>query len=76
MEQLEAFEARVMQFLEKESAERGVRTPSGTLVQLDLSKQDIGTLLGMTRAEATRVLNRLKRRGIIQMEGSSIILRS
>ncbi len=75
MNSLEAQEARVLQYLEKESSERGVSTPAGTLVQLDLSKQDIGSLLGMTRADATRVLNRLKSKGMIRMEGSSVILR-
>jgi len=65
-----------MEFIRRQAEAHGVPSPRGTVVNLDLSKQDIATLLGVSRADATRALNALKARGEILIEGSSIILRS
>lgn len=75
-QQLEELTARVMQRLHEEAKERGVQSPRGIVVQMDPAQHDIATHFGLTRAEATRVLNALKRQGTIAIEGSSIILRA
>ena len=74
MESTKVLAERALAFIKREAAERGVKTPAGTSVQLKLSKQDIATLLGMSRAEATRALNALRSEGIIRLEGSTVIL--
>lgn len=74
MAQTESLTDRILHFLRREAEARGVKTAKGTEVKLDLTQQDIASLFGMTREEATRALNALKRSGVIYMEGSSIIL--
>lgn len=43
-------------------------------IQLDVTIADVATLFGLTRPEATYALNRLKREGLIVMEGSTITI--
>lgn len=57
-----------------EAAESGKPTDRGVQLQLDLTRRDIGSVLGLSRADATRLLNTLKREGIIAIEGSTVVL--
>lgn len=75
MDEKERLAQRALEFLKREAAARGTPGAEGVFLQLDPSQGDIASLMGMSRAEATRALNALKLRGIIRMEGSTIILR-
>lgn len=75
MDEMERLTQRALEFLEREAAARGTPGVEGVVVQLDPAAGDIASLMGMSRAEATRALNALKLRGVIRMEGSTVILR-
>lgn len=55
-------------------ASEGERTPRGILVQMDVTKDHLGALLGLTRPEATRAVDALKRAGVVAMEGSTLVV--
>lgn len=52
----------------------GERTARGILLQMDVTKQDMASSLGLTREEATRAIGALKREGVLAMEGSTLIV--
>jgi len=59
--------------LEKARTE-GRPTPRGVAIQLDVSKHDVASLFGLSRIEATFVLNALKAAGALTWEGSTLLV--
>lgn len=55
--------------------ERGVVTPRGVAIQLDVTRRDVAAHLGLSRIEATLALNDLKHAGALTFEGSTLLVR-
>lgn len=72
---VETLKEHVLNFLSNKANEHGVQTPRGVAIQLDFTQGDIATLIGLSRAEATRAINALKSEGTIAIEGATIFLR-
>ena len=71
--QTEAVRKAARHLLERIASE-GRRIPRGILVQMDVTKDHMGALLGLSRPEATRAIDALKRAGVLAMEGSTLIV--
>lgn len=54
--------------------ERGVATPRGVAIQLDVTQRDVAAHLGLSRIEATLALNALKHAGALTFEGSTLLV--
>lgn len=52
----------------------GRPTPRGVAIQLDVTKHDVATLLGLSRIEATLAVNALKQEGALRFEGSTVLV--
>ncbi|MCX7780381.1 MAG: Crp/Fnr family transcriptional regulator [Negativicutes bacterium] len=67
--------ARTAETLLKLARENGKGLPGGAIeINLDLSRQDLGSLVGTTRETVTRTLSALKKAKVIEIEGSRIII--
>ena len=53
----------------------GRPTPDGISLRIDLSQDELASLAGMSRRSLNRVLARLRREGIIESRGRSILVR-
>jgi len=65
---------RAARLLVERIASEGRRSPRGILVQMDVTKDHLGALLGLNRPEATRAIDALKRAGVLAMEGSTLVV--
>ena len=66
---------RTAETLLKLAKEHGRTLASGAVeINLDLSRQDLGSLVGTTRETVTRTLSALKKDKIIELDGSKIII--
>ncbi len=54
----------------------GEETPQGTRLQVLLTHEEIGQMIGTTRETVTRLLSEFKRKKLISMKGSSLFLLS
>ena len=52
----------------------GEETPQGTRLQVLLTHEEIGQMIGTTRETVTRLLSEFKRRKLISVKGSSVFL--
>ena len=66
---------QTVHYLLKQAKTSHDKSSRGIAVQLDVAQNDVAALIGLTRAEATRILNDLKSRDLIDIEGSTVILR-
>lgn len=53
---------------------RGEETPQGTRLQVLLTHEEIGQMIGTTRETVTRLLSEFKRRKLISVKGASLFL--
>jgi CRP/FNR family transcriptional regulator len=68
---------RTAETLLKLAKDHGKSLPDGAVeIHLDLSRQDLGSLVGTTRETVTRTLSALKKAKLIEIEGAKIIIRS
>ena len=65
---------RTSETLLKLAQEHGKTVAGGVEINLDLSRQDLGSLVGTTRETVTRTLSALKKSKVIDLEGSRIIV--
>lgn len=56
------------------SSEHGVETPSGTVLRLHLTHEDLAKLIGTTRETATTQVNKFKRIGLLKREGPYFVV--
>ena len=67
--------ARTAETLVKLGREHGRVLPGGGVeIDLELSRQDLGNLVGTTRETVTRTLSTLKKAKVIQLDGQKIII--
>lgn len=67
-------ERKAARLLLERIAAEGRRTSRGILLQMDVTQNHLGALLGLSREEATRAINALKQKGVLAMEGSTLII--
>lgn len=65
---------RVAEMLLQMAEEAGVPTSRGVAIQLDVTKQDVASHLGLSRIEATLAVNALKQGGALKFEGSTLLV--
>lgn len=53
---------------------RGEATPKGTRITLLLTHEEAAQMIGTTRETVTRILSAFKRRGLIEVKGSSLFI--
>ncbi len=70
----EAPEQRIMRFFSEFARTHGEAQSGGRGVAVHLTHEQIGNLTDLSRVTVTRTLNRLKRDGIIDLVGRSIVL--
>lgn len=69
--------ARLARFLIGLAERRGKATEQGLLVQLDLSTEEIASLLGSTRQTVSSLINQWEREGVLLRQGrQSLLIRS
>jgi CRP-like cAMP-binding protein len=66
--------ARLARFLIGLAERRGKPTEQGLLVQIDLNRSEIASLLGSTRQTVSSLLNQWEREGVIQQQGRQALL--
>jgi CRP/FNR family cyclic AMP-dependent transcriptional regulator len=66
---------RVAKRLLELADQRGVQTPEGTEISLQLTQSDLASLVGATREIVNRVLGAFRRQGLIAMDGQRILVR-
>jgi CRP/FNR family cyclic AMP-dependent transcriptional regulator len=67
--------ARTAETLIRLGDEHGQRGPDGTIVlTMDLSRQDLASLVGTTRETVTRTLSSLKKEKVIDFDGQKLII--
>jgi CRP-like cAMP-binding protein len=66
--------ARLARFLIGLAERRGKLTDQGLLVQIDLNRSEIASLLGSTRQTVSSLLNQWERDGVIQQQGRYALL--
>jgi CRP-like cAMP-binding protein len=66
--------ARLARFLIGLAERRGEPTEQGLLVQVDLNRSEIASLLGSTRQTVSSLLNQWERDGVIQQQGRQALL--
>lgn len=54
--------------------EVGKPTARGVAIQLDVTRQDVATILGLSRIDATVAVNTLKQAGALTFEGSTFLV--
>lgn len=68
-------QSRVANLVLQLAHQHGAPTPAGTQIDLDLTRQDLGNFVGVSRETTTRILNQFKKEGLIEMEGTLITIR-
>lgn len=69
--------ARLARFLVGQAQRRGTAGTDGWRVPLDLSTEDIASLLGTTRQTVSSLINQWEREGLLQRQGRrSVLIRS
>lgn len=71
---LPAHTRKVAALLMEMARTQGKPTSRGVAVQLDVTRQDVASLLGLSRIEATLAVNALKLAGALAFEGSTLLL--
>lgn len=66
--------ARTAETLLRLGREHGRQTTKGIEINLDLSRQDLASLVGTTRETVTRTLSVLKKDGLIEFDGHQLII--
>ena len=66
--------ARLARFLIGLAERRGKPTDQGLLIQIDLNRSEIASLLGSTRQTVSSLLNQWERDGVIQQQGRHALL--
>ena len=66
--------ARTAQALIKLSEEYGKKTPKGTILDLNLSRQELASIVGTTRETVTRALAEFKREKAIDTEKGEVLI--
>jgi CRP-like cAMP-binding protein len=67
-------DARIRTALYHLSLKRGVRTKSGTRIDLKLTHKELADMTGISRETATRVLSALQSDGILSVQSRHFIL--
>jgi len=67
---------RLYTLLETLAEKYGKDIPTGRKIAIKLSHQELANLIGATRETVTFELNKMKKRGIIKVEGREFILPS
>ena len=67
-------QARAARGLLRLAQQHGVKTKEGIRIDLKLSQTDLGNYLGLSRANVSRLLTRLKGLGVIKTEGQQIVI--
>lgn len=52
----------------------GAAAADGTVFDLQLSRQDLGNLIGASRETTTRLLQQFRRDGVIELDGSRVVI--
>lgn len=65
---------RVLSLLERLAGRHGRRVPGGVLVDLPLTQEELGRMVGATRESANRALARLAREGRLRRIGRRVVL--
>ena len=66
---------RLAKVLLRLAAEHGVPNPSGTLIPLLLTHEELAKLIGTTRETVTTQINRFRRMGLLTREGRHFVLK-
>lgn len=66
--------ARTAETLLRLGRQHGKQTANGLEITLDLSRQDLASLVGTTRETVTRTLSVLKKDGLIEFDGHQLII--
>ncbi len=53
----------------------GRNTKDGIVINLRLSQRDLGGYMGLSRENTSRQLSALRQRGIIAIEGATVVIR-
>lgn len=64
----------VAALLLKMAKEVGKPTARGIAIQLDVTRHDVATILGLSRIDATVAVNTLKQAGALTVEGSTFLV--
>lgn len=62
---------RLIQFLLQEACHRGIKTPEGVHIDPNLTTTQIATIIGSSRQTASKILNSLFQRRLLEKKGSS-----
>lgn len=68
--------ARMAALLLDLAAEHGRPVESGVTIELDLTRRELGSFVGLSRETVARVLSDFKRSGVVEVEGNSILIRN
>jgi CRP/FNR family transcriptional regulator len=68
-------QSRVANLLHQLAHQHGTPTDAGVQMDLDLTRQDLGSFVGVSRETTTRILNQFKKEGLIDINGTLITLR-
>ncbi|ATW26212.1 Crp/Fnr family transcriptional regulator [Candidatus Formimonas warabiya] len=66
--------SRLAGWLLKMAKEQGLAHRDGTVIELNLTHEEIGYLIGSTRQTVTTILNRFERAGILSLQKKRIIV--
>lgn len=67
--------ARVAALLLDLAAEHGRPVEGGVTIELDLTRRELGSFIGLSRETVTRVLSDFKRSGVVEVAGNTIVIR-
>lgn len=67
-------QTRLIHFLIQESKIHGIPTPHGIMIQLSLTRSDLGSQIGAARETVTRCIQHLKKLNYIEVTGKNITL--
>jgi CRP/FNR family transcriptional regulator len=65
---------KLARLLEEWTRTRGEATPKGTRITLLLTHEEVAQMIGTTRETVTRILSSFRKRGIIEIKGSSLFV--
>jgi CRP/FNR family transcriptional regulator len=65
---------RIAAMLLRLAGDYGAASPEGVVINIDLTHQDIGSLVNASRVMVTKILGSLRQEGIIDTRGQRIIL--
>jgi CRP/FNR family transcriptional regulator len=66
--------ANLLPILARKFGERG-EDGSGIIIDLRLTHQDLAAMVASTRESVTKVLNEMRNRGVVEIEGGRITLK-